>query len=392
MVQSDSDSSNDSKMASSFYWTLNSYWLCTPYRIQLLTTGSLIVLTALVWRYSKRVPERLPKPTTTACRYRLDNSTSASLTLPDGRQLGYAQYGSPNGKVVFLLHGLPGSRIEGAFFDDIAKQQGARIISMDRPGYGWSSPQPGRSLVDHAKDVQYLAEYLGFDEYGVLVCSVSCSQCLFNSLLTFGLEQANSGGGPYALACAYALPSVRLQAVSIVCGLGLFDMSRRGMDLMHYLGFTVGFRYFPSLCRWYFSRDPASNLELSDEERLELWRQNLDVSKTHPKDLEFLGDIDMMRSAFAISRQSFAQGLEAFALDGQLLCMDPKFRVEDIRTDLPINLWYGELDRSVPVGHGEETARRLKGDKVRLHVKDETHSSLQVNWWPGVLQELLASM
>lgn len=46
------------------------------------------------------------------CRFRLDLDSSATLTLEDGRKLGYAQYGSLSGKTVFYLHGLPGSRLE----------------------------------------------------------------------------------------------------------------------------------------------------------------------------------------------------------------------------------------------------------------------------------------
>ena len=33
------------------------------------------------------------------------------LSLPDGRRLGYAEYGDPNGKPVMLFHGNPNSRL-----------------------------------------------------------------------------------------------------------------------------------------------------------------------------------------------------------------------------------------------------------------------------------------
>lgn len=91
------------------------------------------------------------------------------MTLPDGRKLGYAQYGSPTGKPIFYLHGFPGSRLEAALWDEQAKKLHARIISVDRPGYGWSSPQPDRTLSDHPKDVQKLAEELRVKEFGVMV-------------------------------------------------------------------------------------------------------------------------------------------------------------------------------------------------------------------------------
>jgi hypothetical protein len=103
------------------------------------------------------------------CRYRLDNDTSATLTLPDGRKLGYAQYGSPTGKAILYHHGFPGSRIEAAQHHDLCNEIGLRMIAIDRPGIGWSSPHPGGKLLDWPKDVEYLTEHLGLESYSVMV-------------------------------------------------------------------------------------------------------------------------------------------------------------------------------------------------------------------------------
>lgn len=103
------------------------------------------------------------------CRFPLDDDSSDVLTLPDGRKLGYAQYGLLTGKPIFYLHGLPGARTEAACFEDLAQELGARIIAADRPGMGWSSPHAGRSLLDHPKDLEELAKHLKLEKYGVLV-------------------------------------------------------------------------------------------------------------------------------------------------------------------------------------------------------------------------------
>jgi len=103
------------------------------------------------------------------CRFRLDNDSSDIFTLSDGRNLSYAQYGSLTGKAIFYLHGLPGSRAEGAYFHELGMELGARIIATDRPGYGLSSPHPGRTLLDFPKDLECLAKHLGLEEYAVLV-------------------------------------------------------------------------------------------------------------------------------------------------------------------------------------------------------------------------------
>lgn len=141
------------------------------------------------------------------CRYRLDTDSSATVILPDGRTLGYAQYGLLTGPAIFYLHGLPGSRLEGALFDAPAITPRARIISVDRPGYGLSSPQPDRTILDHAKDIDDLSKHLKLDSYAVL--------CI-------------SGGGPYGLACAATLPADRLKAVLIICGLGPPEFGTKG--------------------------------------------------------------------------------------------------------------------------------------------------------------------
>lgn len=110
-----------------------------------------------------------PKP-----RYRLDDNSSDTLTLPDGRKLGYAQYGSLTGRPILYQHGLPGSRLEAAGYDELGLKLGARIIAADRPGYGWSSPHPGRTLLDFPKDLEHLAKHLELDDYSVLV-RATCS-------------------------------------------------------------------------------------------------------------------------------------------------------------------------------------------------------------------------
>jgi pimeloyl-ACP methyl ester carboxylesterase len=59
-----------------------------------------------------------------------------TLALPDGRRLGYAEYGDPDGEPGFYFHGHPGSRFEAQLADQAAKEKSIRIVALDRPGYG----------------------------------------------------------------------------------------------------------------------------------------------------------------------------------------------------------------------------------------------------------------
>ena len=130
-----------------------------------------------------------------------ESSTQRYITLPDGRRLAYAEYGDPLGIPVVYCHGFPGSRLEAALFHDTAKQGGVRVISADRNGLGDSDYLPNRTMLDWPDDVAAMADALGLDRFHLL---------------------GVSGGGPYALACAYRIPE-RLKGLALVCPLGPLD-------------------------------------------------------------------------------------------------------------------------------------------------------------------------
>lgn len=92
--------------------------------------------------------------------HRMGDTADSCLTLSDGRVLGYAQYGDSKGKPVIYCHGFPASRLEGRLIDAAAKRLGARILAIDRPGYGLSEFQLGRRLRDWPADVVALADEL----------------------------------------------------------------------------------------------------------------------------------------------------------------------------------------------------------------------------------------
>jgi pimeloyl-ACP methyl ester carboxylesterase len=367
---------------------LGSSWHRLPpsYRAPvILTSCAALLMTSLAWKKLTYTPE-LPPPTPKGYSYRLHlvaKEGSASFILPDGRKIGYAQYGSPNGKPIISLHGILGSRLESALFDADAKALGARIIAIERPGIGLSSPDPRplreRRVLDHATEVNALAEHLRLGEYAVL---------------------GTSGGGPYALACAHSLPSSgpgpNLRAVAIVTGQGLPDMSQAWPTPVVFLNKHLDLRW---AMRWIFARSPAWQPHLSDEEKMEGLRQSFDLKKAHPADVGTARRADypdMVRLFVCSAREAVAQGWEGFLDETRVLSSDPGFRVEDIRADLPVQLWYGTDDTNVSPKAGEETAQRLRAggnSKVELHMKQgETHGSTQVKYRKDVLKDLLRAM
>jgi pimeloyl-ACP methyl ester carboxylesterase len=120
--------------------------------------------------------------------------------LPNGRRLGFAEYGDPSGAVVLWCHGTPGARRQFPLLGRRAAEKlGLRVVVVERPGSGLSAPHAYAAVADWATDIAHVADALGADRLGVA-----------------GL----SGGGPYALACGAVPPlAARVAAVAVLGGI-----------------------------------------------------------------------------------------------------------------------------------------------------------------------------
>lgn len=304
-----------------------------------------------------------------------DNESSNQIFITsDGRQVGYALFGAENGPTVFYLHGFPGCRLSGVFFDGPGKQHGARIVAVERPGIGISSPQPGRSALDHAEDVRQLAEHLEIKSYGII---------------------GVSGGGLYALACAYALPQERLKSVSIVAGMGPNDIGLSGMSWANWLTFQ-GLSYCPGLVRWLQHKIANVLTTIPTEKLVDMYRRSSGTLLyrwfgPNQKDAVYLEDPHFYASMLEFQKEHYKQGVEGFLEDGRVFVSDLGFRLEDIRASLPLQLWCGEQDTNVPLRIGRAVAGRLRCQPA-LYVRDETHLSLVMKCRFMALERLLDNM
>ena len=176
-----------------------------------------------------------------------DNRNQA-ITLQDGRTLGYAEYGDPEGRPVFLFHGQPGNRLFHPP-EVITRSCNVRLIVPDRPGYGLSTFQPNRKIIDWVTDVQQLADDLQIVSFPVI---------------------GYSAGGPYALASAAFLPDQISSVVLISSAPPMVELELRrqmsGIVKANYFLFTrlpwLAYPYF----RYYWKssqRNPSSFLELA---------------------------------------------------------------------------------------------------------------------------------
>src|SRR5262249_2252605 len=96
------------------------------------------------------------------------------VTLRDGRTLHVYDSGDPDGRVVVEHHGTPGSGL--VYPPDLAlgRARALRIGSYDRAGYGGSTPNPGRSVVDVVPDIDDVVEALEVERYVTLGGSGGC--------------------------------------------------------------------------------------------------------------------------------------------------------------------------------------------------------------------------
>jgi pimeloyl-ACP methyl ester carboxylesterase len=119
------------------------------------------------------------------------------LTLPDGRRVGYALYGDPDGAPVVSCHGGLVSGHDVAPADGDARDLGRCVISPDRPGIGRTDRLPGYGMLPWVRtDLVALLDHLEVDRFDVM---------------------GWSEGGQYALATAFALPD-RVGRCAVIAG------------------------------------------------------------------------------------------------------------------------------------------------------------------------------
>ena len=281
-----------------------------------------------------------------------------SVKLSDGRSLSFARFGDPSGKPVFYFHGFPGSRLEPQSNHDAFLKAGIQLLALDRPGIGHSTRKNKRKLLDWPDDVVEVAKILKLEKFSFL---------------------GVSGGGPYALACARAIPGY-LNKVTVACGLGPIDApnATSGMMLSNRVLFRYG-KFFPPVLHLstflmvrQLSSKPAKGLKkfvegLPEPDRLVL-------SKTDAQDF-------VAASAVEGVRQGSGPLLEEIGIYSRSW----GFKLEDL--NVPVSLFQGEVDIDVPASMARHQASLIPDCEINLY-PDDGHFSLLVNH----IDEIIASL
>lgn len=252
-----------------------------------------------------------------------------TVTLRDGRRLGFAAYGPADGTPVMLFGGASGRYLKPCR-DDLLDELAVRLILVERPGYGLSDFQPGRTLLDWPDDVAQLAEQLGLARFAVV---------------------AGSQGGPYGAVCGFKLAD-RLTSLTLVSALGPFDVPGLTEGMAPALAMLPKLaRYAPFLLRPMQGATVAV-IRRKPEAAVKRLFANLPAS-----DQVILQQPDVIQSFVRDFPEAYRQGGRGAAHDIRVACAPWGFQASQIRAKT--FLWQGEADPNVPPVMGRYLAAQI---------------------------------
>jgi pimeloyl-ACP methyl ester carboxylesterase len=284
----------------------------------------------------------------------------STVTTADGAVLEYLVSGPPDGRTLLFQPGTPNP---GAAFRAIvgpAEELGLRTVSYSRPGYGQSTPRPGRSVADAVADIETVLDAVGAQEF-----------------VTLGW----SGGGPHALAAGALLPE-RCRAVAVLAGVAPYPAP--GVDWFTGMG-EGNIEEFGAALAGPAELDPL--LESFAVELAEVTGAGVTealASVLSPVDRAALTG-EFAEEMAAALRRAVSSGIAGWRDDDLAFVKDWGFDLDQI--SVPVGIWQGRQDRMVPFEHGQWLAAKVPEAQAHLFAT-EGHLSI-VGQLPDLLAELL---
>ena len=275
-------------------------------------------------------------------------SSDHVVTLCHGRSLACAEWGDPAGRPVVLFLGTPGSRLLCPDAD-ATESLGVRLITLDRPGYGRSDPDPDFSLLSWADDYAELHGLLGLPPCPLV---------------------GWSGGGPYALACAVLAPAL-VTSVGLAAAMGPLDelpigWSAEDRSLAELLRRDrgAGVEGITRSLQWY-ADDPASVF----------------VKRWDGPDETLLAQPNVREMCIEWTREGARQGSIGFVAD-VIANFDPwGFSVANVTQDVAV--WVGEAD--APWAHATAAYFAATIPRATLVTYQGTGHLLAIPHWAEML-------
>ncbi|HYZ66695.1 MAG TPA: alpha/beta hydrolase [Mycobacterium sp.] len=268
-----------------------------------------------------------------------------TIAVGDDRQIGFAEFGDAQGRAIIWLHGTPGARrqipVEARVY---AEQHQIRLIGVDRPGIGSSTPYQYDTVVAFAEDLRTIADTLGVDKFEVI-----------------GL----SGGGPYTLACAAAMPE-RVVAAGVLGGVAPV----RGADAIGGGVSTLISMAAPVV------ELAGAPLRLAASTLIRLIRPVAEpalyaYARISPEaDRQLLVRPEFKAMFLDDLLNGSRKQLAAPFADVVVFARDWGFRLDEVK--VPVRWWHGDRDHIVPFEHGQHVVSRLP-DAQLTHLPGESH-------------------
>lgn len=319
-----------------------------------------------------------------------DDRCSQTLILPDGRTLSFAEYGSTTppekttlrtAKTIFYLHGIVCSRLEAALFHQAAANLGARIIGIDRPGIGLSSPYPkGRrhricfwkrsppQLTDWPDYVRQLARHLGLTE----------GYCVLGGGI----------GGVYALSCAHALRHEEgLRGVGVLSSMWPWELGMDGMHRAMQITMDMMVRVPEKATRMLDMHAVPTMTGPDEEARRAAVEASLDLFPARDRRIFKRNGGEMEGVFLDTVREAYRQG-SAGAVESVTMFAAPwGFGLEDVGFE-GVKLFYAADDPNMPVEMGCYYAKRLPNAVIK-EFHGETSLSVVADRGEEILRILL---
>ena len=272
-----------------------------------------------------------------------------TIKLKDGRQLAFEQYGAENGIPVIHQHGFADSRLARHPDDRLTTEAGVRLITVDRPGYGESSPHPGRTFLNWVTDIEQLVDQLKIDKFSVM---------------------SHSGGSPYALAIAYKLKD-RVKKVVLVSPIGPLNVPDVSKTMHKSFGYLLKLRWFKPLIRM-AGKNEAKRANLDIVKYADNWL------KDSPEQDKILFTNQGLRKMFEDGmKEAFKQGSAGW--EGDVFAgINWGFAPEEIQ--IPVKIFHGTADEILFAEMGRRLAQRLPYADFKLY-EDEGHYCIYKHWF-----------
>jgi pimeloyl-ACP methyl ester carboxylesterase len=284
------------------------------------------------------------------------------VRLPDGRRLDMRVSGPADGVPLVFHHGTPGAATPVRALERAAHERGLRLVTTSRPGYGDSSRQPGRVVVDVVADT------------AAVLAAIGTERCLIAGW---------SGGGPHALACGARLGAAA--AVLVIAGVAPYGAE--GLDWMAGMGEENIVEFSAAV----HGEDELRSYLLQEREQL----KDITAADVASSLETLLPDVDraVLTGEFAEDmaasfREAVRVGVEGW-LDDDLAFASPwGFGLEEI--SVPVMIWQGSADLMVPFSHGQWLASHLPAASAHLQ-QGEGHLSVGLGALDRMLDELVAA-